>query len=188
VIKTQKNFFVLLVVLFLSSLYLNIVQLQQKKPSSVQVASVNQESVLCDVAKEHLHEHWDEQRSNIEKVIHVVNSPAEMQAKFKSDLTEIANAVGLSEEDLKSLEVKYQPVFNNHVELFRSQLNQKEPNWNGMFETLKKFYQAEDKIMTETFGQPALEKFRTSQAKKRITMLALIGQYAGLSWDQNISW
>jgi hypothetical protein len=188
-VKTQKAFIIILSAFFLSSLYMNLVQLRsnRNRPNSVN-ASFGQSEILCDVAKEHLHEHWSEQRENIEKVIQVVNHETEMKEKLKADISEISQTLALNPNQEKTFAEKYEGIFFQHVQTFKTHLNQNEPNWIGMFQTLKEFYRSEDKLVGDSFGESSLETFRKSQLKKRTTMLALIGQYANIPWDQNISW
>ncbi|HEX4924193.1 MAG TPA: hypothetical protein VFV50_08905 [Bdellovibrionales bacterium] len=179
-------------ILFLGSAALNVIQYRKTNSFSqaaVAAAPDTQSQILCEVAKEHLKEHWADQKPNIEKVIQVVNSKAEMEAKLQTTLDEVAAALSLSPEQSAHFRASYENVYFEHVGAFRERLNQKpEPDWPGMFQTLKKFYAAEDALIAATYGAKALAKFRNNQAQKRTPMLALIGQYANVAWDASIRW
>lgn len=182
-----------LAILFVGSAALNVLQFKNAKSQASRAAVTptdsSQSQVLCDVAKEHLKEHWSDQKRNIEKVIQVVNSQGEMEAKLKSTLDEIISALGLTETQASSFRPGYEQLYFEHVGAFRERLNQEpDPDWSGMFLTLKKFYAAEDQLIRATFGEESVTKFRDSQAKKRTPMLALIGQYANVEWDSGIRW
>ncbi|MEQ1875953.1 MAG: hypothetical protein ABL958_04855 [Bdellovibrionia bacterium] len=182
----------LLALLFATSLAVNLFQFRSSKTSesvSTIGAPAVQSQILCDVAKEQLREHWNDQRASIVRIIRVVNNPSEMEGKLKLNLQEISKAVPLNVAQIEEFAPRYEKIFRAHVEKFKSFLNAKpQSDWTGMLATMKEFYASEDALITSSFGQQATESYRLSQARKRTPILAIIAQYANLDWGQSIEW
>jgi hypothetical protein len=196
-VKNKRMYIAIFAFAFALSLILNVYLLRSHKDSGFSpmqaglhsgLDTLMQAAALCDVAKEHLREHWSNHKPEIEKVIHVVNNKAEMTSKMKTDLNEMGQAMALNPEQFSDFSRRYEAIYFPHVDQFREKLNTQSPDWSGMFATLKDFYAVEDKLVLNSLGKESLEKFRNSQTKKRTTMLALIGQYAEVPWDSSIAW
>src|SRR5262245_10175141 len=107
----------LFIFLLATSIAFNFVQFRQRTGNKASIGTSNfQSTILCDVAKEQLKEHWSEQQKNIEHVIHVVNSPKEMQAKLETDLSEISKNLNLTGDQRVTFEPAYKKLFEAHVD------------------------------------------------------------------------
>lgn len=148
-----------------------------------------QDSVLCDIAKKHLHRRWTGDRERIiASVRRDLGDLAGQRRKTARDLGKLSGLLGLSDEQRRRVRQAYEPLRAGKMKAIRAALSQDSIDGQKVLKQVKELYAGEDRIINQLFGPRAREQLRAAQLEKRTAILALAATLAGLSWDHALGW
>jgi len=149
------------------------------------------EQILCNIARQHLQEHFARQRKNILRaLLPLARNPGRSGAKkFVEDMKKISKVLKLNAHEAETLRTPYRENFQRLYRQFTSRLGASPPDWAGMAQVARQIFRTQDRLIAETFGQERLQRYRAHERRGRVALLSIFTRFAGLPWTQkNLAW
>lgn len=148
-----------------------------------------QQDVLSHIAREHLRRHWHNERDRIvANLRQTLGDPAKQDRDTLQNVSQFSRALALSEAERADLHRAYAPARARRIAQAHAVLAGDPPDFARLLATAKGLFGDEDDLVAARFGAEARARLRSAQIESRTTILAIVGAWAGVPWDQSIAW
>lgn len=161
----------------------------KRRASLRQSGPAAQRASLCRIAEQHLRQHWSTRRTKIaEYLMQVAASPSQRQRVFEREMLQLQQQIGLPAQKLDALRGEYEQSFMLHMQRLQKALEQRPVSWLKVESIASGLFKEQDRLVRVHHGRRALARFRQQRLDQRTAIKALLGQYAGRSWNKDIAW
>jgi hypothetical protein len=147
-----------------------------------------QQDTLCEIARVHLHSHWQKEKEGITALLRR-ELPDEKKQKENAlrEGRELARVAGMEDDSQDAFMEKYTAFRDAHIKDAAVAMETKPHDWKKLFKVAQSLYRAEDGLIEEMVGSEQLKMVRLSQLEKRTAILAMIASYAEVPWTE-VTW